>query len=121
MTQKILIVDDSKVSRIMLKNTLAKIGVFEIVEAGDGQDGVVKYWEHRPDITFMDLTMPVMNGFEATALIMEGDPEAVVIVGTADVQAQSIQRVLDLGVIAVIKKPFELNSVRDALNKSGVS
>ena len=117
MVQKILIVDDSKVSRIMLKSTLAKIGDFEVVEAVDGKDGTIKYWEHRPDITFMDLTMPVMDGFEATRMIIEGDPKAVIIVGTADIQAQSVQRVLELGACAVVKKPFEVGSVKDALGK----
>jgi len=118
MTKKILIVDDSKVSRMMLKSTLAKIDEFEVIEAADGQDGVIKYWEHRPDVTFMDLTMPVMDGFEAIKLIREGDSEAVIIVGTADIQAKSMQRVLDSGAMTVVKKPFQVDQVNSALTKA---
>jgi len=121
MNQKILIIDDSKVSRMMLKSTLGKIDEFEIIEGVDGQDGAIKYWEHRPDITFMDLTMPVMDGYKAIELIREGDPEAVIIVGTADIQTASVKRVLDLGALTVVKKPFQVDQVRDALNKAAGS
>ena len=120
MAKKILITDDSGVSRRMLKSTIGKIDDFEIFEAADGKAGVTKYWECRPDVTFMDLTMPVMDGYEAIKLIKERDPAAVIIVGTADIQTKSIQRVLDLGVVAVVNKPFQVDQVRDALNKAAL-
>jgi two-component system chemotaxis response regulator CheY len=121
MTKKILIVDDSGVSRKMLKMTLSKIGVFDIVEASDGQEGTVKHQEHCPDITFMDLTMPVMDGYEAIKVIKERSPDAVIIVGTADIQTKSIQRIVDLGIVNIIKKPFQVEPVSRAINQvSGV-
>ena len=118
MTKKILIIDDSGISRRMLKSTINKIDDFEFIEASDGEEGVNKYWEYRPDATFMDLTMPVMDGYEAIKIIKERDPDAVIIVGTADIQTKSIQRVVDLGVVTVVNKPFQVDQVRDALNKA---
>ena len=105
MVKKILIVDDSPISRRMLKSCIPKDRSYEFFEAGDGLAGLEMYKEIRPDVTFMDLTMPVMDGNEATAKIIEFNSEAVVIVCTADIQAQSLKNVLDLD-----RKSTRLNS-----------
>ena len=65
MVRKILIVDDSPISRKMLKSCLPKDDGSEIHEAGDGRAGLEKFKEIAPDITFLDLTMPVMDGAQA--------------------------------------------------------
>ena len=118
MIKKILIVDDSPISRRMLKSCIPKDRGYELYEAGDGFAGFEAYKEIRPDVTFMDLTMPVMDGFEATAKIMEFNPDAVVIVCTADIQIKSITNVLDLGAFMLVKKPPSKETVEDALSKA---
>ncbi len=65
MTKKLLIVDDSPIARKIMKKILPKEDGFEIFEATNGLEGLNKFKEIRPDITFMDLTMPVMDGVEA--------------------------------------------------------
>lgn len=118
MIKKILIVDDSPISRRMLKSCIPKDRGYELFEASDGLAGLEMYRETRPDVTFMDLTMPVMDGNEATANIMELNPEAVVIVCTADIQAKSLANVLDLGAFMVVKKPPSKESIADSLSKA---
>lgn len=118
MAKKILIVDDSRMSRLILKGTLARIGEFEIIEAENGKVGVNKFRQHAPDITFMDLTMPIMDGFEAIEIIIEGDPNATIIVGTADIQCKSVERVRALGATEVVPKPFQVESVQKALDSA---
>ena len=105
MVRKILIVDDSPISRRMLKSCLPKDREFEIVEAGDGMIGVEMFKLHEPDLTFMDLTMPVMDGVQALDEILKYKGDAKVVVCTADVQIKSINRVLEIGAYHIVKKP----------------
>lgn len=118
MIRKILIVDDSPISRKMLKSCIPKDQDYEFFEAGDGQAGVEKYRELRPDLTFMDLTMPVKDGASATEEIRAFDPDATIIVCTADIQTKSISNVLGLGALMVVKKPPTRESIADALSRA---
>ena len=115
MIRKILIVDDSPISRKMLKSCLPKERSFVIVEAGDGAAGLEMFKLHGPDVTFMDLTMPVMDGVQSLSEIMKYDKDAIVVVCTADVQIKSINRVLDLGAFHIVKKPPTKENVFKAL------
>ena len=64
----------------------------------------------------MDLTMPVMDGFDAVAAIRDRDPHATIVVLTADVQRRTMERIEAAGVAYVLKKPPRKESVREALN-----
>jgi len=118
MIRKILIVDDSPISRKMLKSCIPKDRGYEFFEAGDGLAGVEAYKNVQPDVTFMDLTMPVMDGTRATEEIRKFAPEAVIIVCTADIQVKSISNVLSLGALLVVKKPPTKETVEDALSQA---
>ncbi|HHL40598.1 MAG TPA: response regulator [Deltaproteobacteria bacterium] len=118
MIKKILIVDDSPVARKMLRRCMPEGRDFDIYEAGDGVDGLRKFQEVRPDLTFMDLTMPIMNGMRAIEEIKKVDSEALIIVNTADVQMKSIFKVLELGSVTVIKKPPTREAVSEAIARA---
>jgi two-component system chemotaxis response regulator CheY len=115
MVKKILIVDDSPISRRMLKSCLPKEREFEIVEAGDGMVGVEMFKLHEPDLTFMDLTMPVMDGVQALDEILKYKNDAKVVVCTADVQIKSINRVLEIGAYHIVKKPPTKENINKTL------
>lgn len=117
MARKILIVDDSPISRKMLKSCIPKDDEPEFHEAGDGLAGLEKFREIDPDITFLDLTMPVMDGAQALEEMKKHNPDAVIIVATADIQVKSIEKVMGLGAFLVLKKPPTKESVKDALLK----
>jgi len=117
MIKKILIVDDSPIARKMLKSCLPKDQGYEFFEASDGKEGFEKYKEINPDLTFMDLTMPVMTGYEAIEAIMAHDKNAVIIVVTADVQMKAIKRVMESGAYMVLKKPLKREDIQSALSK----
>ena len=102
----------------MLMSCLPKDQGYKFHEAGDGKEGCEKYTQMRPDITFMDLTMPVMTGYEAIEEIMKNDKNALIIVVTADVQMKAIKRVLDLGAYMVLKKPLKREEIQSALLKA---
>jgi two-component system chemotaxis response regulator CheY len=79
---------------------------------------VDKYKELKPDLTFMDLTMPVMNGFQALEEILKINQKAVVIILTADVQIKAIARAHDLGAFSVLKKPPDRESIAKAIKEA---
>jgi two-component system, chemotaxis family, chemotaxis protein CheY len=115
--QTVLIVDDSPISRKMLKSCFPKERGFTFHEAGDGLQAVNMYKELRPDLVTMDLTMPVMDGVAALTEIRAFDPEATVIVCTADVQEKSLQEVNQKGAFLILPKPPNKGSVLEALTK----
>ena len=119
MISKILIVDDSPVSRKIMKSCMPAEQNYEMIEAGDGQSGIDKYTEFKPDVTFMDLTMPVMDGMQALQEIIKVDPKAVVIVCTADVQMKTIFKVMNLGALMVVRKPINKQAIDDVIRKAG--
>ncbi len=126
MIKKILIVDDSPISIKIMKSCIPKDQGYELYDAADGQRGVEQFKLVKPELTFMDLTMPVMNGFDALREIMKTDAKAMVVIATADVQVKAIARAHDLGAFSVIKKPptkesiaAAIKEVEDALMKRG--
>lgn len=121
MLNSILIVDDSPVARMIMKKCLPANHTFSIHEASDGKKGLDKYLEQRPDLTFLDLTMPVMDGFQTLAEIKRNNPAAVVIVVTADVQEKVLQRVSSLGALHTVKKPPSKASILDALQQAATA
>lgn len=112
---KILIVDDSLIARKIMKSCLPKDQDYEIYEAENGKEGLEKFKKICPDITFLDLTMPIMGGFECLENIMKVDKNAMVIVATADIQFQSMKKVMDLGAFRVLKKPLNKEAFQRAL------
>lgn len=112
---KILIVDDTKFSRAMLLKRLPahiKSGA-TIFQGENGQEALDLYKEHRPEIVFLDLTMPVMDGFDALDAIMAFDSGARVHVVTADIQKKSQERVMASGATSIEKKPIEEERLAD--------
>ena len=118
MIKKILIVDDSSISIKIIKSCIPNDKGYELFDAADGQIGVEKYKELKPDLTFMDLTMPVMNGFQALEEIMKLDQRAIVIILTADVQIKAVAKAHDLGAFSVLKKPPSKEAIIAAIKEA---
>ncbi|MFA7348319.1 MAG: response regulator [Desulfurivibrionaceae bacterium] len=72
MAKKILVVDDVAQNRMLLRDVLGYFG-YEVVEAGDGEEGVRMAREELPDLILMDMNMPVMDGYTALR-ILRSDP-----------------------------------------------
>jgi two-component system chemotaxis response regulator CheY len=118
MIKKILIVDDSPISIKIIKSCIPKDMGYELFDAADGQMAVEKHKEIKPDLTFMDLTMPVMNGFQALEEIIKFDPKAMVIILTADVQIKAVAKAHDLGAFSVLKKPPSKDAILAAIKEA---
>jgi two-component system chemotaxis response regulator CheY len=104
---KILMVDDSRTSRKILRGILEVNGHEVIGEAVNGLDGVEKFKELRPDITTMDITMPEMDGLEALKQIVNIDKNAKVVMVTAAGQKSKMVDAIKYGAAEFLAKPFD--------------
>jgi two-component system, chemotaxis family, chemotaxis protein CheY len=114
MTGHILIVDDSGFARRTLRQILESAG-HTVDEAGNGNDALERYFIRRPDLVLLDLVMEGMTGMEVLARLKELDPEARVIVASADVQSSTRSEAQSAGATGFINKPFEAKQVTSAL------
>jgi len=114
-----LVVDDSKISRKWLIEMIPKkiVENAEIIEGCNGEEAISLYKEHTPDVVFLDITMPVIDGFGALAGIREVNPDALVVMISADRQKSTKEKVLSLGASAIISKPIDEEEFRATLLK----
>lgn len=111
----ILLVDDSKMSRNMLRALVEEAGYAVVAEAGDGEAAIEAYKQSSPDLVTMDITMPKMDGIESLRHIVEFNPSAKVIMITAAGQENKLIEAIKLGAKRFITKPFEKDEVLDCI------
>lgn len=109
---RVLLVEDHAVVRAGLQQLLGTVDDIEVVGQGvDGEQGVDLAAEHRPDVVLMDLSMPNMNGIEATKRIVEANDEIQVVVLTSFADREQIEAALDAGAIGYLLKDAEPEEV----------
>ncbi|MGB7711345.1 MAG: response regulator, partial [Microcoleus sp.] len=117
-TYKILTVDDKSINRQLLIKLLSPLG-FEMKEASNGQEAITIWDEWEPHLIFMDMRMPVMDGYEATKYIKsttKGNATAVIAL-TASVLEEEKAIVLSAGCDDFLRKPFTEHTIFDTLAK----
>lgn len=115
MSKKVLVVDDSRVSRMMIGTMIRDAqSDWEVFEAGNGAEALVKADECQPDLITMDINMPVMDGFEAATQLRPKFPGTTLIILSANIQASSKARADELGV-HFLAKPISEAVVKQAL------
>lgn len=121
MIKKILIVDDTHVSRRILKSCIVKSEQYEFFEAGDGVEGFEMFKAERPDLTFMDINMPKMSGIECLETIRKFDSNAIVVMCSSEINPETLKIVTSLGALSVIHKPPTKESIQEAISKAGMA
>jgi len=106
---KILLVEDEEMNRDMLGRRLTRKG-YEVVIAVDGQEALAKAVEHSPDLILMDMSLPVLDGWEATRRLKASASTASipVIALTAHAMAGDREKALEAGCDDYDTKPIEL-------------
>ena len=109
---KILLVEDNEMNRDMLSRRLERKG-FAILLAVDGQSGVETAQQHAPDLILMDMSLPVLDGWEATRQIKadEQTRSTPVIALTAHAMSSDRERALEAGCDDYDTKPVDLDSL----------
>ena len=116
--KKILLVDDSRTVLLMHQLLLADRG-YELLTARDGQDAVELAVAERPDIIFLDVVMPRMDGFAACQELRahESTRNTPIIMVTTRGEPQNVQRGFESGCSDYITKPFNVNEFLDKLER----
>ncbi len=107
---KILLVEDNEMNRDMLSRRLVRRG-YEVILAVDGAEGVAKAGKDHPDLILMDMSLPVMDGWEATRRLKAAPKTAAipVIALTAHAMASDRDKALEAGCDDYDTKPVELD------------
>jgi CheY-like chemotaxis protein len=113
---RILIVDDQPSNRALLNRFLSDLG-FSVREASNGQEAIDQWGTWRPNLIWMDMRMPVMDGYAATRYIkghLQGQATAIIAL-TASIFDSDRQLVLDAGCDDFVRKPFQQAVIVDKL------
>lgn len=114
---RIMIVDDSSVMRKNLATILKQVGHEIVGEASNGKQAINLYFELHPDIVTMDISMPIMKGVDAVKQIIEGDPNAIIIMISALNQKKMIFDAINNGAKHYIIKPIDSVKVLSVVNE----
>ena len=113
----VLIVDDSLTTVKKLTSMLESLGHKVVGCARNGRDAVAAFQTLQPDLVTMDITMPGMNGVEATRRIVEENPSARVIIVTAFGHERMVMDAFDVGALGYLLKPLRLEKLSDMIDK----
>lgn len=113
---KLLIADDSRVARIMIRGHVNRHRPdWQVIEASSGTEAVALARSAQPDFITMDVNMPEMDGFDAAAQILAVRPGARIVMLTANIQEASRERAASLG-LAFVRKPPTEQAVQELLS-----
>lgn len=110
MKDRILLVEDDSTLSMIVSETLQRDG-FEVLTAGDGEDGLRKFTRHGADLIIADVMMPRMDGFAMAKEIRRTSPDVPIIFLTAKSTIDDVEQGFDIGANDYLKKPFELREL----------
>lgn len=112
---KVLIVDDSKYLRLMIRKILKKHGHTIVAEAETGIEAIEQYKMNMPNVVTMDVVMPKMNGLMAVKEIIQMDPKARIVIVTALGHEPLVRQALKIGAKDFVIKPFKVDQLVQAV------
>jgi YesN/AraC family two-component response regulator len=113
----ILIADDERTTRVILRMLLKEHHFNVVGEASDGEEAVKMCSALRPDIVFLDIDMPKLNGHDATVRIREENSASGIVIISALATAHNVKQALEAGANSFIVKPFTAIRVVDAIEQ----
>ncbi|MCW8884226.1 MAG: response regulator [Motiliproteus sp.] len=120
MATSVLICDDSMMARKQMKKSLPDEWAVEVQFATNGVEALETIRAGGIDVLFLDLTMPIMDGFEVLEKLHEEGHKTLALVVSADIQPQAIERVKKLNALDFIKKPVDKVKITEILHKYGL-
>lgn len=111
----IMVVDDSNITVKKISKMLEELGHCVIHVATTGQQAVDEYAKAKPDLVTMDITMPDMDGIEATSKIIAKDKDALIIMVTSHGQEQMVINAIEAGAKGYVLKPVKKEKLAEHL------
>jgi two-component system chemotaxis response regulator CheY len=115
---RVLVVDDSLITVKKITGILSELGHSVVGTAGTGAGAVSAYRDLKPDMVTMDITMPDMDGVEATRLIIEEFPNATIIMVTSHGQERMLFNSLEAGAKGYLLKPLKKDKLESIIEKA---
>lgn len=115
---RILLVDDSCTMRGIERSILAELGHTEIMEAGNGIEGLSKLQAHHPDLILVNWNMPGMDGIALVRKIRETDRAVPIIMVTAEAGEKQVGKAMQAGANDYIAKPFTADELQQKIKKT---
>jgi two-component system, chemotaxis family, chemotaxis protein CheY len=110
-----LIVDDTEAVRVFLQQTLAQLGAVEIHHAANGNNALAKFSEHLPDVVFLDIELPDLDGQTILKELKGIKPNVNVIMVTAHGSVDNVKEAISRGANGFVVKPFSPKKISSAL------
>jgi two-component system, chemotaxis family, chemotaxis protein CheY len=117
---KILIVDDSNLILTLLEREIIQTmpkGSVELVKAHNGFEAIKKYKEEKPDLVFLDIIMPNIDGVVVLMEIIEHNPKAHVVIISSLYNEYYVKTAKRLGAVDYLSKPFKIEDIEIILEK----
>lgn len=118
MSLRLLLVDDHRMLREGLRRSLEDEGLTVVGEASDGEEAVRLAGQLRPDVILMDVSMPVLDGVEATRRIVAAHPDQLVVMLTMHADQDILEKALKAGAVGYLTKDCSTDEVVGALNQA---
>jgi len=115
---KILIVDDSKVTRMFIANALASSDITDVDQAADGQEAIDAVLESEYDLILMDWNMPNVSGIEAVREIRAQGKTMPIMMVTTENEEERVTVAVAAGAQSYIVKPFSAEQICERLNET---
>ena len=116
MAKSILAIDDETMILDAMKIIFEDMG-YEVTTCSDSREGIAEALRKDHDLLVVDIRMPGLNGAEVTEAIRKGKPEARILIVTAFPNDPLVQRAMNAGAFALLKKPFEIAKILDYLKE----
>ncbi|MBF0469633.1 MAG: response regulator [Desulfamplus sp.] len=112
-----MVVDDSAITTRKMAKMIEDLGHKVVGIARTGREAVEKYEEFNPDMVTMDITMPDMNGIEATKQICKKYKDALIIMVTSHGQEQMVVDAIKAGALGYVIKPFKEETLKSSIER----
>lgn len=110
------VVEDDRFTATYTTGILSKD--YELVHSKNGEEAIVAYIEHAPDIVFLDIHLPGLNGHETLNAIRRADPDAHVVIVSVDTARNNVMQANDQGAAGFLKKPFSRERILSFVERS---
>lgn len=117
MARTAVVVDDIAFVRNMLKDILSTAKISVVAEGENGDEAVLLFRKHKPDLLFMDVVMPRKGGIEATRQILDRNKEARIIIVSAMAHELLLMEAINAGARDYILKPFTAADIIKAIER----
>ena len=114
----VMVVDDSAITIKKISKILTELGHNVVHVSKNGKDAVDVYSQVMPDLITMDITMPNMDGVQATKSIIQQNKDAIVIMVTSHGQEEMVIDSIEAGALGYVIKPFKMEKIKESIENA---